>query len=55
VAATTTDESGVYTLRLAPGKYVIVAVPAIGLGGGKQITVGEGTNHIDISFDSGLR
>lgn len=55
VATAVTDKNGVYTMYLAPGKYTLVSVPAIGLGPGKQVTVVSGMNRFDMQLDTGIR
>ncbi len=55
VATARTDRKGVYTMYLAPGAYVLVPVPAIGLGRGKEVTVKAGVNHFDVMLDTGIR
>lgn len=55
VATAMTDKNGVYTMYLAPGKYTLVSVPAIGLRPSQQVTVASGMNHFDMQLDTGIR
>ena len=54
-ASTKTDSKGKYTLRLHPGRYTLVLVPAVGLGVGTPVLVVGGTNVVDVTLDSGIR
>lgn len=56
VVMTKTNSSGVYTVALSPGQYILKLVPYIGISDRNyQVTVSSGINQFNIEADTGIR